>query len=136
MLNTHRRIHPFLEVAMRRALMLFAVPAVLALAGFSHAPPAASSLTVSLSCNNDGGYTFACYASASGGSGNYTTYQWTWWQKRLSHTTSARTLTGTSPEFFESCRADYTVYVTLTVTDSQGATGTASTQITCRFLPD
>lgn len=121
---------------MRRARFLLAIPAVLALAGFSHAPRADAALAASVSCYNMGSTQFECYAAASGGSGGYT-YAWSWWQKRLSHTIGGYSYApGPDPEFAETCNLGYTVYVTVTVADGQGATSTATTQMLCRQWPD
>ncbi|HEX6042220.1 SprB repeat-containing protein [Longimicrobium sp.] len=121
---------------MRRAWALLAIPAVLALAGFDHAPRAESSIAASVSCNNMGSGSFACYASASGGSGGYT-YTWSWYQKRLGHTIGGPfPAPSPDPEAFGTCSLGYTVYVTVTVADSQGATTAASTQLLCRQWPD
>jgi hypothetical protein len=123
---------------MRRTPFLLVVLAIFALAGFAPARQAESSLAVGVSCSNTGSQGFACYATASGGSGVYTSYQWSWYQKNLSnnHVIGGYSVTWSDPEFSETCKLGYTVFVTVTVTDSQGATGTASTQKGCRYWPD
>jgi hypothetical protein len=129
--------YPLLEVAMRRALSLLAVPAVLVLAGFRGVPAAEPTLSAEVFCNNNGGGTFYCTAYPSGGSGPYSTYRWSFSEFRPLYGTQPGYQETTSGErWYASCSVDWTVNVSVTVTDSQGATGTGSTSFHCSQWAD
>ena len=124
---------------MRRTRYLLPVAAVLALAGFVRATEAETTLTVvGVYCNNNGGGTFGCFVDATGGSGTYVNHTLRWTQRRLSTTYGPYTASGGSnPYVSGTCTVGWTLTVTGTVTDSQGATATsASTTHICRSAAD
>jgi hypothetical protein len=127
--------HRFLETAMRRRY-LFVLPVMLGLAGFVRAPANDSTLTVELFCNNNGGGTFMCDAYVTGGTGLYTNYAWRVVEKYFSNTISDYRSNTSYHQIYGSCTVGNTVYATVTVTDSQGATGSGSGSIKCRWAAD
>ena len=121
---------------MRHTRFLLLVPAVLALIGTSRAVAADSVLAVWPGCFNNGGGVAACSADVTGGTGNYVSYHWQFTDRYLGQSTYGYSTTSTDPWFQESCRVGGTVTVTLTVTDSQGETGTATQSIRCSQWAD
>ena len=122
---------------MRRTRYLLPVVAVFAFAGFGRATEAETTLSVNgVYCNNNGGGAFGCYVDVSGGSGSYVNYALSWTQRRLSYTYGPFTASGSDPYVWGNCSVGWTLSVTATVTDSQGATATGTTTHICRSAAD
>lgn len=105
---------------MRSVRSLLLLPALVALAGFSRAPGAAEALPAGVFCNNNGGGTFYCETLAGGGSGY--TYDWRYTETAIYPYNPPRRQITSDPWVTDSCTVGRRVTVTLTVTDSQGAT--------------
>ena len=95
----------------------------------SATPPAhATTLTVSMSCGITGPYpgypgfsAYSCTAYPSGGTGSYTAYTWTVYSGWY----NSHTYAGAQTENF-GCKHNTVRYQDVTVTDSSGATASAS----------
>lgn len=120
------------------------IPVTLALAAVAFAGPvtpaaARTPLSVAVSCNNNGVYTYVCSAYPTGGTGIYSSYSWT---------VSILPPLSTQPNTYHSvtndpyldgggCTYRDRITATVTVTDSGGATATSTgPTITCRYWPD
>lgn len=119
---------------MRRTPFLL-LPLLLALFGTSRTA-AGSTLDVAPSCFNAGGGSAYCSAWVIGGTGTYVSYYWQFTDTKWRQPTYNYSWTSTDPWMQESCRIGGTVTVTLTVTDSQGATGSGTHSINCSWAPD
>ena len=115
---------------------LFVLPVVLGLAGFVRDPLSDSTLSVSVSCNNNGGGTFGCYAFVSGGTGVYTNYAWRVTETQPLQPNMVRSWSTSEPQVYDTCTIGYMLNVSVTVTDSQGATGTDNMSTNCTMTAD
>jgi hypothetical protein len=126
------------RLPMRRMQFLILIPALLALFGTSRTATAGNTLNVSPNCFNLGGYVAACSPYTTGGTGNYVSYYWqftdTYTYPGQPPSTYTYSWTSTDPWMQQNCRGYVTV--TLTVTDSQGETGTGTHSIICSGAPD
>lgn len=120
---------------MRRTRYLLLLLAVLAFAGFSR-PPASTLSVDGVYCNNGGGGYFYCYADVSGGSGSYSSYAWQYTEYRVTRTYYTNRATTYDPTLSDNCTVDRNVAISMTVTDSQGATATGSTDLYCSQWAD
>jgi len=127
---------------MRRAQFLILLPAFLALFGTTRTAEG-STLSVYPGCFNNGNYVAVCSASVAGGTGNYVSYYWHVTETALLQPTNSYSSTSTDPYLRYSCvngvninGVNGWVTVTLTVTDSQGATGTGTQSIACSEWAD
>jgi hypothetical protein len=122
---------------MRRTRYLLPVAAVLGLAGFGPAKAETTLTVVGVYCNNNGGGTFGCFVDATGGTGTYVNHTLRWTERRLSTTYGPYTASGGSNSYVTgNCTVGWTLSVTGTVTDSQGATASATTSFVCRSAAD
>ncbi|HEX8272601.1 MAG TPA: hypothetical protein VF615_08100 [Longimicrobiaceae bacterium] len=119
------------------------IPLVLAftavgLAGSGTPATARTPLSILVDCFNNGGYTFACSAYPTGGTGSYSTYSWTVSiQPALSTVTNTYNVVTYDQFLHDNCSYRDKITATVTVTDSGGATATAtSATMTCRYWPD
>lgn len=119
---------------MRRTPFLILLPALLALFGTSRTA-AGSTLSVHPGCFNNGNFVAICSPSVTGGTGNYVSYYWQVTDTAFQQPTYSYSLTTTEPYLRHSCINGW-VTVTLTVTDSQGATGTGTHSIACSEWAD
>lgn len=119
---------------MRRTQFLIALPALLALFVNSRTASAGNTLSVFPGCFNNGGGVAVCSPSVTGGTGNYVSYSWHVIDTQLGQPTLSWYSTG--PEMSYGCRIGGGVNVTLTVTDSQGETGTGTHSIACSEWAD
>lgn len=124
---------------MRRTCLVIAL--ALAALGFAgHGTPASAQTPLSgfMGCWNNGGYTYGCSASISGGTGTYS-YDWavTVRPARVGAQTSTYHVLTYDPYLSGWCSAGDRITVTLTVTDSAGATHTTSSMgVTCQQWAD
>jgi hypothetical protein len=123
---------------MRRIGIVIAL-ALTALGLAGHGTPAAAQTPISspMGCWNNGGYNFGCSAVVSGGTGVYS-YDWTVSVRpALSSQTSTYHVVTYDPYLSGWCSAGDRITVTLTVTDSAGATKTTSGRsLTCSQWAD
>lgn len=120
---------------MRRTQFLILLPVLLALFGTAQAA-VGSTLSVNPSCFNGGGGVAFCDPWVEGGAGTYVSYYWQITDTYLSQSSYNYSWTSTEPWLEYSCRIGGTVTFTLTVTDSQGATGTGTHSISCSQWAD
>ena len=125
---------------MRRTPLLIILSALLALFG-TNRTAAGSTLSVHPGCFNNGNFVAICGPSVTGGTGNYVSYYWQITETALLQPTYSYSLTSTDPYLRHSCINGINgingwVTVTLTVTDSQGATGTGTHSIACSEWAD
>lgn len=121
---------------MRATRFLLLLAAMSALLGTTRTAAADSTLSVSPNCYNDGGGVAACSASVTGGTGIYVSYYWQFTDSYFGQSTYNYSWTETDPWMEHPCRVGGTVSITLTVTDSQGETGTGTHRIRCSRWAD
>lgn len=122
---------------MRATRFLLLLPALSALLGTTRTAAADSTLSVSAGCYNNGGGTAACSSYVTGGTGIYVSYRWQFTDSYFGQSTYNYSWTETDPWMDpQTCRVGGTVTITLTVTDSQGETGTATERIRCSWWAD
>lgn len=123
---------------MRRIGILVVLALATALASPVTPATARTPLSVSVECYNNGVYTYACAAYPGGGTGSYSTYSWTVSiQPVLSLQTRTYQAVSYDSSISGSCTYLDRITVMVTVTDSGGATATAtSATMTCRYWPD
>jgi hypothetical protein len=119
---------------MRRSDLLVVLPVLLALFGTSRTA-AGSTLSVFPGCFNNGNFVVVCSPSVSGGTGNYVSYAWQVTDTALLQPTYSYSFTSTDPFLRHSCVNGW-VTVALTVTDSQGGTGTGTHSVGCSEWAD
>jgi hypothetical protein len=120
-----------LEDAMRRGPLLLLPAAVLALAGFDHAPAAKTPLSVdSVYCQAYSTWRFSCVATVSGGSGVYNSYDWDW---PLSYSGPGGAWTYVNEVEGHCGGGDGFVTVEVTVTDSNWNTATGYGGLYCTY---
>lgn len=100
---------------------------LLVVAATSASTPAhAETLTVSnLACYAEAGF-FSCDASVSGGTGTYTSFVW-----GVATGATVTYYNRSGPYFARGCISGYSYSVSLTVTDSAGATASQGTSFYC-----
>lgn len=113
---------------MRRTQLFIVLFSFLALFGISRTV-AGTTLSVHPGCFNAGNWVAACSPYVTGGTGNYVSYYWQFTDALWGQPTYSYSWTSTEPWLVENCRG--VVTVTLTVTDSQGATGSGTHSIYC-----
>ena len=121
---------------MRRTQTLILIFLFVALFGTGLTAAAGSTLGVFPGCFNNGGGVAVCSPYVTGGTGNYVSYYWQFADTYPGQPTYSFSCTSTDPWFQNSCRIGGRVTVTLTVTDSQGVTGTGTHSITCSQWAD
>lgn len=119
---------------MRRTSFLILLSAFLVLFGTSR-NVAGSTLSVHPGCFNNGNFVVICSPGVSGGTSSYVSYYWQVTDTALLQPTYSYSWTSTDPYLRHSCVNGW-VTVTLTVTDSQGATGTGTQSIACSEWAD
>lgn len=116
---------------------LFALAVLLAsILGTSRTAAAGNTLSVFPGCFNNGGGVAACSPYVTGGTGNYVSYHWHFTDTYWGQPTYSYSWTSTDPWLSQNCRIGGGVTVTLTVTDSQGETGTGTHSIACSQWAD
>lgn len=121
---------------MRRTRFLVLILALLAGFGTSRTALAGNALTAMLDCFNGGGGSFVCSAYTSGGTGNYVSYYWQMTDTFWGQPTYNFRWTSSEPYMQMDCRVGAMVTVTVTVTDSQGETGTDTFSRACSQWAD
>jgi hypothetical protein len=121
---------------MRRTRFFILLPALLVLFGTSRTAAAGNTLSVFPGCFNNGGGVAVCSPSVTGGTGNYVSYYWLFTDSYWGQPTYRYSWTSTDPWLEQGCRIGAAVTVTLTVTDSQGETGTGTHSIYCSGWAD
>jgi hypothetical protein len=115
---------------------LILILAFLAMLGTRRTATAGNTLSVFPGCFNNGGGVAICSPYVTGGTGNYVSYYWHFTDAYWGQTTYNYSWTSTDPWLQQNCRIDGSVTVTLTVTDSQGETGTGTHSIGCSQWAD
>lgn len=103
---------------------LFVLLLIIAAVGTLHTPAHAATLTAGLvNCFNNFDNSFDCSVNPSGGSGTYTSFVW---KVKEAGTTSTSTYITSTPGLHAYCTVGKSYNVSVTVTDSSGATATGS----------
>jgi hypothetical protein len=119
---------------MRRTQFPILLIALLALFGTSRT--AAATLSVFPGCFNWGGGVAVCSPYVTGGTGTYVSYYWQVTETYWGQPTYSYSCTSTEPWLRHDCRIGAAVTVALTVTDSQGETGSGTHSIACSQWAD
>lgn len=104
----------------RLFVSLLIIAAALSISAPAHATTLAAG---PMGCANNGGGSFYCVASPRGGTGTYTSFVW---KVKESGSTSTGTSITAIPELQSYCTVGKYYTVSVTVTDSAGATATSS----------